>query len=110
MPNSTVDGQQTLGPRETYLLGVWEDVLGFEVTPADNFFDIGGNSMLAVQMSERVARETGYRIKLMQLAAQSAGEIATDLPAAAAPDAGAASSSGWLRGMKRLFGRQATTG
>jgi len=110
MPNSTADGQQALGPRETYLIGVWADVLGFEVAPEDNFFDVGGNSMLAVQMSERVARETGYRIKLMQLAAQSVGEIATDLPAAAAPDAGTASGSGLLRGMKRLFGRQATTG
>jgi amino acid adenylation domain-containing protein len=110
MPNSTVDGQQALGPRETYLLGVWADVLGFEVAPADNFFDIGGNSMLAVQMSERVARETGYRIKLMQLAAQSVGEIATDLPAALAPESGAASGSGLLRGVKRLFGRQAATG
>ena len=60
-------------------------------------------------MSERVARETGYRIKLMQLAAQSVGEIATDLPAVATPEANAASGSGLLRGMKRLFGRQATT-
>ncbi|MDN5780616.1 MAG: amino acid adenylation domain-containing protein [Luteimonas sp.] len=110
MPNSNADGQQALGPRETYLIGVWADVLGFEVGAADNFFDVGGNSMLAVQMSERVARETGYRIKLMQLAAQSVGEIATDLPAAAAHDAGKASGSGLLRGMKRLFGRQTTTG
>jgi amino acid adenylation domain-containing protein len=110
MQNPTADGQPTLGPRETYLIGVWCEVLGFEVAPADNFFDIGGNSMLAVQMSERVARETGYRIKLMQLAAQSVGEIATDLPAVATHDAGTASGSGLLRGMKRLFGRQATTG
>ena len=111
MQNPAADGQQALGPRETYLIGVWCDVLGLEVAPADNFFDIGGNSMLAVQMSERVARETGYRIKLMQLAAQSVGEIAMDLPEAGTQDAGAASSgSGLLRGVKRLFGRQATTG
>jgi aryl carrier-like protein len=111
MQNPTADGQPALGPRETYLIGVWCDVLGLEVAPADNFFDIGGNSMLAVQMSERVARETGYRIKLMQLAAQSVGEIAMDLPEAGTQDAGAASSgSGLLRGVKRLFGRQATTG
>lgn len=110
MQTFTAEGQQALGPRETYLIGIWSDILGFEVAPADNFFDIGGNSMLAVQMSERVARETGYRIKLMQLAAQSVGEIATDLPAMAESDAGAASGSGLLRGMKRLFGRQASTG
>ncbi len=107
MPTPTADGQQ-VGPRETYLIGIWADVLGFEVKPSDNFFDIGGNSMLAVQMSERVARETGYRIKLMQLAAQSVGEIAADLPAAAAP--AGRQASGLLGNVKRLFGRQATTG
>src|SRR5690606_21775090 len=110
MPNFTADGQQALGPRETYLIGVWSDVLGMEVAPADNFFDIGGNSMLAVQMSERVARETGYRIKVMQLAAQSVGEIAAHLPAVASAGTDGDTRSGLLQGVKRLFGRQATMG
>ncbi|HEY9541523.1 MAG TPA: acyl carrier protein [Luteimonas sp.] len=94
---------QTTGPREAYLVGIWSELLDMDVKPSDNFFDIGGNSMLAIQMSERVVKETGVRIKLMQLAVQSLGEIAADLPDVAVP--GARSSSGRLLGrVKRLLG------
>lgn len=93
--------------RETYLLGLWSTLLGLEVKPSDNFFDIGGNSMLAVQMAERVARDTGYRIKLMQLAAQSAGQIAAALPADAASREPQGKGLKLIRNMKRLFGKQA---
>src|SRR3546814_3360457 len=57
---------QTTGPREAYLVGIWSELLDMDVKPSDNFFDIGGNSMLAIQMSERVVKETGVRIKLMR--------------------------------------------
>jgi hypothetical protein len=89
-------------PREAYLLDLWSTLLGTVVLPSDNFFDIGGNSMLAVQMAERVAKDTGFRIKLMRLAVQSAGELAAELPtgmSSAAPAAGRL-----LRNVKRLFG------
>src|SRR3546814_11505940 len=59
--------------------------------------------MLAIQMSERVVKETGVRIKLMQLAVQRLGEIAADLPDVAVP--GARSSSGRPLGrVQRLLG------
>lgn len=67
-------------PRATYLRGLWKELLGVNVSPGDNFFDIGGNSMLAVQMSSRVVKDTGVRIQLMRLAAQSLAQIAADLP------------------------------
>src|SRR3546814_10593076 len=41
---------QTTGPREAYLVGIWSELLDMDVKPSDNFFDIGGNSMLAIQM------------------------------------------------------------
>lgn len=91
-------------PREAYLIRTWTELLGFEVKPSDNFFDVGGNSMLAVQMAERVARETGYRIKLMQLAAQSVAQIAADLPASATSHAQTGKGLKLIRSMKRLFG------
>src|SRR3546814_13198289 len=78
-------------------------LLDMDVKPSDNFFDIGGNSMLAIQMSERVVKETGVRIKLMQLAVQSLGVIAADLPDVAVP--GARSSRSRLLGRcTRLLG------
>ncbi|MDI9240387.1 amino acid adenylation domain-containing protein [Lysobacter sp. LF1] len=67
-------------PRATYLRALWKELLGVDVDANDNFFDIGGNSMLAVQMSSRVLKEAGVRIQLMRLASQSLAQIASDLP------------------------------
>ena len=104
---AAIVGSATTESRESYLTRIWSDLLGFEVKPSDNFFDVGGNSMLAVQMSERVAKETGYRIKLMQLAAQSASEIATDLPAGISTSGNPGGGSKLVRSVKRLFGLRA---
>ena len=68
-----------------YLAGVWLQLLGREVGPDDNFFDIGGHSMLAVQMANRVKADTGVRIQLMTLASQTLAQIAAELPSIAKP-------------------------
>src|SRR5690606_19759294 len=94
-------------PRETYLIELWSEMLGTVVLPSDNFFDVGGNSLLAMQMAERVARRTGYRIKLMQLAVQSVAHIAAEMPADAAVPEQPGAGLKPIRNMKRLFGKQA---
>jgi hypothetical protein len=38
------------GDLETRLRGVWEKVFGFRVGPDDDFFTLGGNSLLAVRL------------------------------------------------------------
>ena len=86
-----VDADQT-DARVRYLVDLWSELLGTQVEPGDNFFDLGGNSMLGVQMAERVARDTGLRIKLVRLAAQDLDEIAADLPASFDQQ-----RSGWAR-------------
>lgn len=96
-----------IDPRVAYLAGLWRDLLGIEVEAGDNFFDLGGNSMLAVQMADRVARDTGVRLKLMQLAVQSLGEVAAILPDRGAHDA---AKGGWMRGVRRLLGRERAAG
>jgi len=92
-------------PRVRYLIDLWSEVLGVPAGPDDNFFDLGGNSMLGVEMAERVARDTGVPLKLVRLASQSLEEIAAALP----QDVGNAGSPGLslklVRNMKRLFGR-----
>jgi amino acid adenylation domain-containing protein len=93
-------------PRVSYMVLVWSEVLGLPAAAEDNFFDLGGHSMLAVQMANRVARDTGFRIKLMPLATQTLEQIAMTLPAA--QPATTASKRGWggrmLKGITRLFG------
>lgn len=63
-----------------YLAGVWSTALGIEAGPDDNFFDIGGHSMLAVKMANRVQRETGVRLNLLMLASSTLAQIAEALP------------------------------
>ena len=95
--------QEIEDPRTRYLAGIWTEILGMPAAPGDNFFDLGGHSMLAVQMANRVGKETGYKIKLIPLATQTLEQIAMALP----KQEGVAplqSNGSWLKGMvSRLF-------
>jgi amino acid adenylation domain-containing protein len=91
-------------PRVAYLAEVWADLLGTAVAPGDNFFDLGGHSMLAVQMANRVARDTGARIKLVRLATQSLAQVAASLPVPDTAAAVEAVGGGILRNVMRLLG------
>ncbi|MFT3756188.1 MAG: amino acid adenylation domain-containing protein [Pseudoxanthomonas sp.] len=103
MQDTTMD--TTTDGRVAYLTALWTEMLGTAVAPDDNFFDIGGNSMLAVQMAERVAGDTGVRLKLMRIAVQTLADIAADLPDGAAKGGSKpAARGGVLGGLKRLFG------
>ena len=98
------DGAES-DPRIAYLTALWTETLGMPVAADDNFFDLGGNSMLAVQMAERIEREYGARIRLMQLAVQTLRQLAQDLPeqkVAKGKDEAATSRFG--RGIRALFG------
>jgi amino acid adenylation domain-containing protein len=92
-------------PRVRYLADVWTELLGIEPGPDDNFFDLGGHSMLAVQMVNRVARETGTSLKLIRLGAETLAQLAADLPAEGAAPVPAANAGGRIgSGLRRLFG------
>ncbi|MGY3680972.1 aryl carrier-like protein [Streptomyces sp. TE33382] len=41
------------------LLDIWQDVLGVPVGPDDNFFDLGGNSLLAMRVGAALRRHGG---------------------------------------------------
>ncbi|MDG2516356.1 non-ribosomal peptide synthetase [Lysobacter soli] len=90
-------------PRAIYLRELWKELLGVDVHARDNFFDLGGNSMLAVQMSSRVAKDTGVRIQLMRLAATNLAQIAADLPMHIAREERSGMGSRMARTMKRLL-------
>ncbi|MEG3192363.1 non-ribosomal peptide synthetase/type I polyketide synthase [Lysobacter sp. D1-1-M9] len=93
-------------PRQRYLADVWSELLGTPAGPDDNFFDLGGHSMLAVQMANRVARDTGVRIRLIRLGAETLAQLAEDLPVMEAePVAATVSVGGRIsKGIKRLLG------
>jgi len=66
---------------ERLLAGIWEDVLGMEITDVHaNFFDIGGHSLLATRMIAAVRHDMGLELPLRSpfnfpTLSQMAGEI-----------------------------------
>jgi amino acid adenylation domain-containing protein len=68
-------------PRQRYLAGVWCELIGIaNVLPRDNFFDVGGHSLLAVELAARVRRETGVRLNLLDIATGTLASLAVELP------------------------------
>ncbi|WP_298553739.1 condensation domain-containing protein [uncultured Algibacter sp.] len=62
---------------ETKLVQIWEEVLGFSpISTNDNFFEIGGDSILSIQIVAK-ARKEGVHLKANQLFEnQTIGELA----------------------------------
>lgn len=53
---------------ETQLAGIWEELLGVEgITIGDDFFDLGGDSLLAVEMAIRVEQACGVNVPLQDM-------------------------------------------
>ena len=80
---------------EASVIALCEDRLGLAgVRSTDNFFDLGGDSLIATQLVARLRAQTGSRITLERvMSAANLAEIARRAEAAA-PDAAAASASG----------------
>jgi len=53
---------------EEQLLKIWEEVLELDnIGVHDNFFEIGGNSLLAIQISTRIHRQLTSAISVRQI-------------------------------------------
>jgi acyl carrier protein len=63
---------------EAFLAEVWQEVLGRDhVGVYDNFFDLGGDSLLAMQVIARVEKRTGLQIYPRDLMFQTLGQLAS---------------------------------
>jgi len=96
---------ETTEPRtesERLLASVWTELLGMtQVRTSDNFFDVGGHSLLAVDMASRVHKLSGVQLNLLDIANGTLGTLAAEL--AIAPPAPAAAPKRGL--FSRLLGR-----
>lgn len=58
MRASTLD----LASIQALLIDVWTEVLGVEVSPGDDFFAFGGDSIASVQVASRLSQLVGSEI------------------------------------------------
>jgi acyl carrier protein len=79
-------GSDFIGPRtpgEEILAEIWAEILGIEqVGVQDNFFDLGGNSLLAVKMISRLCQALDIELSLGKVFAQPTIEGLAQLIAA----------------------------
>jgi amino acid adenylation domain-containing protein len=69
-----------LSETELRLAAIWKEVLGVDAVGVhDNFFDIGGHSLLSIQVIARLEKETGIRINPREFTYQSLGQVAAVL-------------------------------
>ncbi|RKY20518.1 MAG: hypothetical protein DRQ55_07490 [Planctomycetota bacterium] len=109
---------------EQSLARIWQELLSVEsVSLLDNFFDLGGHSLLSMRVVARLSQETGVRLNPGELIMQTLGQVAAaatrlhsdagaddpELLEQVSPPSGAPSQpkAGWFR---RLLGRDRRAG
>lgn len=111
LPDRSVQGGRDGGsrallgdPRQAYLAGLWREMIGADrLSPGDNFFDVGGHSLLAVAFATRVQRETGVRLDLFEVATATLAGLAHRLPV---PGQGREKPMTWRRWVEGVFRRR----
>ena len=64
-------------PMERLIAEVWQGALGVEgVGLSDNFFDLGGHSLLSMQVIRELHKRTGVRLTPREMVFQSLGQLA----------------------------------
>ena len=65
---------------EKLIAAVWMEMLGVRaVSVRDNFFDLGGHSLLSVEFVQRIWRRTGHRFEVRQLLLETLAQLAAKL-------------------------------
>ena len=66
---------------------IWEELLGVSnVLPDDNFFDLGGHSLIAIRLMSRLQRELGVRLQLTDILESPSLQALTDVITLSMPD------------------------
>jgi amino acid adenylation domain-containing protein len=86
-PAASADGAgaEPMSEVEAQLAAIWSELLDCEVGAADNFFEIGGHSLLAIRLIARLRKELGAKLSLKALIdAPTVRELAARVAAAQA--------------------------
>jgi acyl carrier protein len=69
-----------LNPEHAQLAQIWASVIGIdvnEIRATDNFFDLGGDSLLVLRAIQQTERTLGYRVNSRRYLFENLGQIAT---------------------------------
>lgn len=84
---SKVRVTETLSASESKIAEIWRNILQVPVVEAaDNFFDLGGHSLQAVQVITQIEKQLGVRIEPALLRYQTLKQLAAGLDGAAAQE------------------------
>jgi hypothetical protein len=91
------------------IAAIWREVLGIDrVGLHDNFFDIGGHSLLGVRVISRIEKKTGARLNQAIMVLQTLEQIASECErrvGASSSTEGAAEQQPEAKGLgRKLFG------
>jgi acyl carrier protein len=76
-PQPTADAVPPATPTESLMAETWQAVLGVDrISVYDNFFDLGGHSLLSMQVIARMEERTGVRINPREMIVQTLGQLA----------------------------------
>ncbi len=93
MSRSEDDEHAFLSPStvmEHRIAGIWKQVLGVErVGVRDNFFDLGGHSLMAIKAVSQIERAIGVRVPLREFFGQTLGQFSASCERAMGSKAGA---------------------
>lgn len=90
---------------EQSLAAIWAGILGFDmIEPEDNFFDIGGHSLQAVQVIGQIKKQCGVRVRPTDLMYQTLRQLAVAC-ANSKPDADADTAESSTGGLKGVVGK-----
>jgi acyl carrier protein len=83
--NGRKSKQDLLSPEHAQLAQIWADVIGIDVgdiRTSDNFFDLGGDSLLVLRAVQQAAQTLGYRVEPRRYLFENLGQIASSAPGA----------------------------
>ncbi len=79
-----------LSDAEATLVPIWEELLGHPIGVEENFFEVGGHSLLAIRLIARLRTEVGVKLTLKALVdAPTVRQLAAKVDAAGGAKAGA---------------------
>jgi amino acid adenylation domain-containing protein len=102
--NPVASGHETATELERQVAAIWSDALGVDSVGLDErFFDLGGHSLLMVEVHDKLRDQTGYHVPLLDLFQYpTVRALAHHLRLQSRQARNKTTASGKLRGMLRL--------